>query len=384
MNVGKLNFKLDLDSLYETLRWVTVMVIVPSLLVVVAARGGRIGITSTTGWLMTAFVAAALFGLVYSLILRVNARVGFSLAALAMLIPLISQTHQSDLAGAFLVAGAVVLVLAFVPNREQITRLIPHEVLMGMLGGALLTIELSFFPALTRSPWPVTAAVAAYFLTNQLTREKVPPILMALLAGIAVALAINPPQQFSFVFALRVPKIHDFSFDWRAILSVSIPMALGVMGALNPAQEGLRFPPRNPSIGGGLANLALSPMAGFGLWVSGDGEKRPIHVPGMVASTLGLLLAGVMASTLVATLLALPFPLLRALAALALLPIALQCLMLPLTKGPTRLGGFTAILVTAANIKWLGLSAMFWGVVIGTAVHLIGEREWKIALPWKK
>ena len=69
-----------------------------------------------------------------------------------------------------------------------------------------------------------------------------------------------------------------------------------------------------------------------------------------------------------------PVSLLLAVAGLSLLPVLGQALE-AITSGPLRLGPLFAFVVAVSEISLLGLGALFWALVIGTAVSMILETD---------
>lgn len=364
---------LNANTALGALRWTVNSVVIPAIIIFVLAKAGRFGTSATAAWMFGVFVGAGALGIAVSLILKGTASAGASLAALALMLPLISQFKLPDLVGAYMIAGGAVAALTLVGQLEKVSDAIPSEIVMAMLAGVLLKQEARLIPMLVRDPWVIGATLAAYFGAKRLTKGQLQSLVLAVIVGIAVAMFMDTPKTFKVPFVLTQPKMLPYRFSLHTSLSLALPLTLAILGVLNPTHGGWKTPERVTGIGNGVANLGIGLFGAIGVSISktAPGEKDMVKT---VLEGGALIGAGCLGITMVVVLRQLPLNLLQALALLALLPLLLQSLYLAIAKGNCKLGALAAIMVTLSGVQWYGIGPLFWAIVAGAVVAWLADR----------
>jgi benzoate membrane transport protein len=101
----------------------------------------------------------------------------------------------------------------------------------------------------------------------------------------------------------------------------------------------------------------------------------------MVVDAACVLASAVVATTMVGVFNALPIGLIRVVAGLAMLPVVVQALVHAVGGGRARFGGFAALVIAASNVSVLGVSSVFWALVLAPILSLILDREPTAAKP---
>jgi benzoate membrane transport protein len=266
---------------------------------------------------------------------------------------------------------------------------IPAPIVLGLLAGAVMPFVSDIFTLLGRSPALVGGTVLAYLLSRRVLGARLPAILPALVAGLAIAALGGGFGQVPARLPLPVPTLTVPEFSVHAIatatpvLVVLIALQSNLPSSLFLRNHGYHPPERaidNVSGFGTLLGSLLGPTAvSLSLPVTAlvagpdAGEHRFRHRAVYLASgpvLLIALLAGIAADVPQI----IPSPLLLALAGLAVVDLLADALR-QITRGPLVLGPLFAFAISLSEISILGLGPFFWALVIGTGVSQLLERD---------
>jgi benzoate membrane transport protein len=369
-----------------------------SIVLTAAGPGGlRLTDRQTSGWI------ALIYGLpmVPSLILTLRYRIPLLLTgnvfALIFFASLADRVSFSDLSGAAVLAGAIVLLTTLLGLTDRIARWIPGPIVQGLIAGAVLPFVVGIFSALDTGDSPngvevsimVGAALVAYLIARVADRSWLPPIVPAFVAALLVAMVTG---QLGAVPSLFAPPHFDPvapTFSGSAILTVTpVLVALLTVQSNIPSViylrgEGFDPPERLVNVVSGagtivgslmgpvMVSLALPPLLLMAGPAAGGRSVRyrSTFVPIAAGLTIALF-AGTAADIAVL----LPPALLLTMAGLALLPALITGLR-AITAGPLVLGPVLALAIAISDISLFGLGPFFWSLVMGTLVSLVFERD---------
>ena len=169
-----------------------------------------------------------------------------------------------------------------------------------------------------------------------------------------------------------------------------MPLAVLVIGAENAQAigvlyaEGYRPPINAMTVISGLGGIAAGFIGGHNANIAGPmtaicssdqaGEDRE----GRYAATVlnGILFAafGIFAGVAVPLIMALPGPLIGAVAGLAMITVLLSAFQAAFDrKAGYQIGAFVALIVAMSNISFFSISAPFWSLLAGALVSLLIE-----------
>jgi benzoate membrane transport protein len=356
----------------------------------------------TSGWIAVVYGLPMLPTLVLSIRYRQPLIFTGNIFAIIFFVSLGDQIAFPDLAGASLVAGALVLVAAAFGLTGLLARWIPAPIVHGLIAGAVTPFVVDLFSSLSTSargvaippevPLMVGAAVVAYLLSQRFLGSRLPAILPSFVVGLIVAFLTG--QLGEIPSSLEFPSLEAVrpGFSWTAIVTATpvlvalLTVQSNVPSVIYLRTQGFRAPERVINVVSGIGtvlgslfgpiamSLALPPLllaAG-----SGAGERsiryRSVYLP-VATGLLIALFAGTAADLSVLV----PQVLLLAMAGLALMP-ALVAALREITTGPLVLGPLFAFAIALSDMSLFGLGPFFWALVLGTAVSLLLEREgWK-------
>lgn len=356
----------------------------------------------TGGWIAVLYGFPTLIALVLTLRFRQPLLITGNIFAIIFFVSLGDQVSFPELAGASMLAGAIVLVAAVFGLTGRIAAWIPAPIVYGLIAGAVMPFVVDIFTSLSTShdgvripyevPLMVGSALLAYLVSQRVVGARLAPILPAFLAGLLVAALTGQLGGFPTSFALPSLDVLRPSFSLNAIVTATpVLVALLTVQSNIPSivylrSQGFTPPERvlNVVSGAGTVlgsffgpiavSLALPPV----LLTAGPGagprslRYRSVYLP--VAA--GVLIA-LFANTATDLAVLVPSMLLLAMAGLALVG-ALVGALKEITHGQLVLGPIFAFAVALSDMTVLGLGPFFWSLVLGVGISLLLERDgWK-------
>jgi benzoate membrane transport protein len=352
----------------------------PALLVYQAATNAGYPAAVIDSWFFAIYVGGGLLSLLLAYLYREPICGAFPIAGSALLVTVLDEYSLHEAVGAFLVSGALVTLMGLSGIFDAIMERVPNEVVMGALAGILLHFGIEVFAILPEQPVLVGAMVAAYLVGFRFLRA-VPPALLALLAGLALASLGGRFDLGDVRFALAQPVLIWPSFDLGATFSIALPLTLLAVATQNAPGIGILWangyrPPVNAiTIYSGLGSVLTAPLVGNGLNIaapmtavcaSPDAHPEPANrYVATIAQGLFFVAFGLAGAAAVSLIRALPPALIVGVAGLALLPVILQALRLSVGQSRHALAAGVAMFVGASNLTVLGISSAFWAIVVG-------------------
>ncbi|MFN6977038.1 MAG: benzoate/H(+) symporter BenE family transporter [Gemmobacter sp.] len=301
----------------------------------------------------------------------------------AALIAASSGMTLAEAAGAFLLAGALVLATGAIRPLERAVAAIPDGVAAGMLAGVLLPFVMELARAVPEG-WgyvlPVTLAFAAVRLIAPTLA-----VLGALAAGVAAAALAPGLPAVPLALSPLVPVWPTFRPE--VLLGLGLPLFLVTMAAQNlPGFAVLRAAgytaPVRPAlmVTGGLSMLgALAGAHGINMaaitaaicldpGVEPDRDRR--WRVGLAYAAIWVLL-GLAGGALVALMLGLPGAVVAAVVGLALIGPLAGALGAAFGPAEGRFAAAVTLAVTASGVAAFGIGAAFWGLAAGLTAHAL-------------
>jgi benzoate membrane transport protein len=297
--------------------------------------------------------------------------------------------------GAYVVTGAVMLVLGLSGGFKKLMSWMPQPIVMAMVAGLFLKFGILAIDGFDKAPIIASAATAAFLLLTVAGRigQVVPPVIGALAAGgIAIALLgqFAPRGGSERLFAelvLFVPV-----FERAALLDLVLPLAISVLVLQNA--QGIAIlrmaghdPPPNTvttvcgagSVVFGLFGSVCTCLTGpANAIISSSGEPRAHYLGALVWAVLAVVFA-IFAPAVTRLALGVPEAFIYVIGGLAMLRVLQQSFTVAF-GGKFALGALVCLVITVtelipgARIELLGIGAPFWGLVFGIATSLLLER----------
>lgn len=360
----------------------------PALIVINGAEEAGLSAVATASWLTSIYVIGGLISLVMALYYKQPVTGAWSIPGAALVLSAMGNFSLPEMVGAYLVASVLVLLLGFTGLVRVLVAWLPMPILMAMIGGVLFGFALNVITAAEDAPWIVGAAVVGYLLLSRFVKV-VPGVIGALALGALAAAFTGGFDASGGGAELTMPSFVTPEFDWLAVLSVGVPLALVVqaeniqsMGVMIAA--GFRPPVNNMTVISGVASVLVAPFGGHNGSIAGPmtaicgsdqaGEKSRRYAASVVC---GVLFAsfGLVAAVAVTAVTTLPAALITTVAGLAMLSVLLTAFTGAFGAGRFRLGALTALVVAISGVSLLEISSPFWALVAGVVASLVLEPD---------
>lgn len=281
--------------------------------------------------------------------------------------------------GAFLIAGALMVVVGLVPALGRLAARIPAGVASAMLAGVLLPFCMKLFLV-----FPADLALAAGLFAVFLVMRRLAPAwaLPAVLAGAFLVLTLRgqvgtPPG--TGLFGQLSPVMP--AFDLKAAISLALPLFLVTLvsqnlpGLVVLKAAGYEPPPGPLLVSTGLATVVLAPFGGYGINLAAivaaictgsDAHPDPQRrwIVGVLYGGLYLVVA-LFAAPLAGLFIAMPPAALAVLTGLALIGPLTGALSGAMAEPDHREAAVVAFAATASGVALFGIGSAFWGLLAG-------------------
>ncbi len=288
-------------------------------------------------------------------------------------------------AGAFLVAAALIVLTGLIKPLARAIAAIPAPIANAMLAGMLLTLCLAPINAVAEMPALALPILLAWIIGLRFAKRYAVPIAVVV-TGIMLATTTHlPPGALDGTWPSLVPVMPVFTLD--AIVRIGLPLYVVTMASQNlpglavMKANGYVLKPAPLFILTGLASAATaffgghsSNLAAITAAICAGPEAHPEKArrwPAPAAAGVIYLLLALGASLAAAFIAASPPLLIQAVAGLALLSSLTAALSGALVAEETRLPAILTFVTTASGITIAGVGAPFWGLVAGIGMILL-------------
>ncbi|KQX43142.1 benzoate transporter [Devosia sp. Root436] len=288
-------------------------------------------------------------------------------------------------AGAFLVAAALIVLTGLIKPLARLIAAIPAPLANGMLAGMLFTLCLAPISAVAEMPGLALPILLAWVIGLRFAKRYAVPIAVVV-TGIVLATTTHlPAGALDGSWPSLVPVVPVFTLD--AILRIGLPLYVVTMASQNlpglavMKANGYELKPAPLFIITGIASAATaffgghsSNLAAITAAICAGPEAHPEKArrwPAPVSAGVVYLLLAPGASLAAAFIAASPPLLIQAVAGLALLSSLAAALSGALVVEETRLPAALTFITTASGITIIGVGAPFWGLVAGICMMVV-------------
>jgi benzoate membrane transport protein len=281
--------------------------------------------------------------------------------------------------GAFLLAGGLIVLAAFVKPFGRLIERIPTAIAAAMLAGILIRFVMAVFESAGAAPGLVLPLVGLFLLVRLFNPALA--VLAVLLVGLSVALGTGRAGALPSDLSLSSLTFIAPAFEPAVLIGLGLPLFLVTMASQNlPGFAVLRAsgyaPPSRPILA--VTGLASVVTAFFGAHTSNlaaisaaictgpdthpDPGKRWMVGP---FYALCYLIFAAFSAALIGLIAALPPELIRTVAGLALMGAFAGALGSALSEEAKRFPAVLTLAVTASGLTLFGIGSAFWGLAAG-------------------
>lgn len=361
------------------------------VIVIQVATSAGVSPSQIESWLLTLGVMIGISTIVFSWFYKLPLFTAWSTPGAAMLIGIVGDYSLSNIVGAFVVTGVLIVITGLIKPLTKALERIPSHLGTAMLAAILLPFCLRAFEPIATDLWLFLCMFVSFFAAKHIMPRYA--MLVLLLVGLIGAL-------FSESVVVDLDGVKPFhladlfwitpSFEWLSIINIALPLYLVTMLSQNlPGFTLLKsygyYPPVKPVlIGTGTLNALFAGFGAFSLNLAAisaaicmnedvDKDKTQRYKASMWAGIF-YLLGGVFATTLVSLFLLLPLAITQMLAGFALLSTLLMCLQSAFKAEQYQEPALLTFLITLSGVAVMGVSSPLLGLLVGL-VYLALKRK---------
>ena len=350
-----------------------------------------LGITDAqrTTWILGLYLLPAVASIGMTWYFRMPLIVGWSGPAIIFLASASGVATYSDMIGAMMVTGILLIMLGVSGLTAKLSAFIPAPIIFGVVAGSILPFLINAFNFLGEAPVFIGIVLTSWLVVRRYLDPRVPAVLAAFAVGLALAWLMGETDGVSTASFLPVIEPTWPTFSLSAVITIApvfiilIAVSSNLSGSLIVKNAGFDPPRKTIDIVSGVGVIAGSlfgtiPLAMAtnlnSLTTSADaGPMRRRHLSVYVSAIGFLFIAG--AAAIAADLPNLiPMSLLLSVAALAMLGVFIQMLG-QVSTGLIKIGPVVALAVALSDLSLFGLGAFFWAIVFGTLVTRFLEAD---------
>ncbi|MEY7999237.1 benzoate/H(+) symporter BenE family transporter [Clostridium sp. Mt-5] len=362
----------------------------PALLVIKAAADGGLTNVQSISWLFSIYFIGGLVSIFLALKYKQPICGAFNIPAAVMLVTVLKTFNIYEASGAYFIAGIIVLLLGISGLIGKIMRWLPLPIVMAMIAGAMIKFGTGIITSTQSMPIVGLLTLAGFFIIPKISK-KVPPVLGALVLGMIAVAATGSLHFKAEDFRFIAPQVIMPQFSLGATLSVSIPLAILIIGSENAQATGVLIsqgykPPINVmTIVSGIGSMITSFFGGHNANVAGPmtaicaseeaGEDKEGRYAASVINGILFIVFGLIASLAMAFVSALPAALTNIIAGLAMINVLYSSFHDAFSVNKFKYGSFFALVIAMSNITIFKISAPLLALVGGVIISLLVESK---------
>lgn len=341
-----------------------------------------------SSWITVTWLSSGLVTIPLCLYYRQPLSIGWTLPGLLYMGSLADRFTLGEFAAANLVAGLAIAAIGFAGFGSRIIHLVPLPILMAMFAASILEYETRLVETTVDEALIAAPMVAAYLAGRLLNNRRVPPVGLSVLVGAFMIAVLGEIGDLRIESGVPTLQVVDFGVSAEALLSVSAPMIVLVLGLGNVQSLGFMIaegyrPPLNPvtmivglmTVGNAVFGGHPASMARTGTAMVSGRDAGPIGARYWAAIVAFVPVFGVAVGTgiVVALISVLPPAYIFTMAGLAILG-AFQDALERAFGGILRFGSVVAFVVTLSSFSVAGIPAAFWAILAGIGVSFVLEQ----------
>jgi benzoate membrane transport protein len=370
---------------------ITITIFSIAALALPLAAAQELGLSSeeTGRWILACYGVPAILGL--ALTWRYQQPIFFTwhTSLVIFLASVAGQFGVAQIRGGILVAGVAIAFLGASGLSARVARLVPAPVVFAVVAGTVLPFVARTFSSLETERLIVGVVIVTWVASRRLLGAAFPPTLPALVAGFLVAAFAGEVHAIPGGWTLPGIDLDRPQFSLAATLTIApvFVALISLQGNLTATTymrtHGYQPPAKAIDVVSGIGTMFASFLGpspvNLGwlvtpLTVGPEAGPRQVRPWSVYFGATGFLLIGLAGGVAAGIPQAIPIELLLAVAGLALVGVLLDGLT-EMTRGPIVIGPVLTLAVTVSGLTMFDLGAPFWGLVIGTAVSLLVERN---------
>lgn len=364
----------------------------PGVIVMNAAKQGGLTDAQAVSWLFAIYTFGGLSTMFMSLRYRIPVVIAYSIPGAVLIGKVLNQFTLSEAVGAYMLVGLATFLLTVSGAIKKVVDHIPVPIMLGMVGGVLLSFGISMFTAAINTPAIYGVMVVLFFATLSVRSfsQKIPPIIISMIAGAVLLLMSGGIQPVPITLELARPEFAYPTLSLKAVLNISIPLFFLVIGVQNIQAVGVLMaegykPPINamyliPSIGAfinGFMGAHPAVTAGPSTAIcssSSAGERKDMRYIAAFFEGVFWFCFALSAKIAVAAVKIVPAQFTAVMAGLAMFDVFGSAFK-GAFSGQFKSGAVVAFFIAITNLSILNIGAPFWAIIFGVVTSLVVEKN---------
>jgi benzoate membrane transport protein len=363
----------------------------PFIIYVNAARQGNLSALELNSWIFGGYFICGLLSIVLTLFYRIPLLAAITIPGGVLVATALSHLSLQEIVGAYILTGLSITLLALTGTLKKGMEWVPMPISMAMVAGILLQFGMGIITSLQQTPLISGMALSAFLCVSLMKplARRFPPVLGAIVAGLLATAAFGEANWQVVSLQMAQIKLVAPVFTWAAAAELVIPLAVTVVAVQNA--QGIAIlqnldyrPPFNAiTMTSGVASIIVAPFGSQSVCLAGPmtgivtnpaiGPKDRRYAAAIVTGLLWMLF-GLFAPMATAFSQILPASLINLLAGLALLDILGNCFASAFGE-KFRVGALFTFITTISGLRLFNIAAPFWGLVAGSVISLLLERQ---------
>ncbi|MGM8938920.1 benzoate/H(+) symporter BenE [Psychrobacter sp. AT9] len=361
----------------------------PLIIFFQAAQAAQVSEAMMASWIWGVSIGAAVSGIYLSIKYKTPIITAWSAPGTALLVTVFPNMSINEAIAAYIVSAIVIFLVGATGSFDKILRWIPNGIAAGMMAGILFQFGLELFVATNTMPFIVFSMLGCYLVAKRFSPRYT--MIWVLLCGVTLSVLLGKMNPVDIDLAITIPTVIWPEWTWNAVFNLAIPLILvSLTGQFLPGMAILNLSgydtPAKPIVSiTSLASLAVACVGGItivlaaitaALCTGKDAHelKEKRYIAG-VANGIFYLLGGLLASSIVMVFSLLPKELVAALAGLALIGAISTNITIAMKDDSQRDAALITFLATASGMSFLGLSSVFWGILIGMIAYYVLSKK---------
>ncbi len=361
----------------------------PLIIFFQAAQAAQVSEAIMASWIWGVSIGAAVSGIYLSIKYKTPIITAWSAPGTALLVTVFPSMSINEAIAAYIVSAIVIFLVGATGSFDKILRWIPNGIAAGMMAGILFQFGLELFVATNTMPFIVFSMLGCYLVAKRFSPRYT--MIWVLLCGVILSVLLGKMNPVDIDLAITIPTVIWPEWTWNAVFNLAIPLILvSLTGQFLPGMAILNLngydTPAKPIVSiTSLASLAVACVGGItivlaaitaALCTGKDAHelKEKRYIAG-VANGVFYLLGGLLAGSIVMIFSLLPKELVAALAGLALIGAISTNITIAMKDDSQRDAALITFLATASGMSFLGLSSVFWGILIGMIAYYVLSKK---------
>ena len=361
----------------------------PLIIFFQAAQAAQVSETMMASWIWGVSIGAAVSGIYLSIKYKTPIITAWSAPGTALLVTVFPNMSINEAIAAYIVSAIVIFLVGATGSFDKILRWIPNGIAAGMMAGILFQFGLELFVATNTMPFIVFSMLGCYLVAKRFSPRYT--MIWVLLCGVILSVLLGKMNPVDIDLAITIPTVIWPEWTWNAVFNLAIPLILvSLTGQFLPGMAILNLngydTPAKPIVSitslaslavacvGGITNVLAAITAALCTGKDAHELKEKRYIAG-VANGIFYLLGGLLAGSIVMIFSLLPKELVAALAGLALIGAISTNITIAMKDDSQRDAALITFLATASGMSFLGLSSVFWGILIGMIAYYVLSKK---------